>query len=70
MIVRKYIFFLNILFLLNYSIAQITPNGKLISSSSMPDLSVSDTSAINYIIKNYYDVDVIQSSQLSFLCME
>jgi len=43
--------------------AQITPNGKTVSSSVGYDLSAEEISAINYIVENYYDVEVIQSSQ-------
>ncbi len=53
----------NLLLVSNYLFAQITPNGKSVSSSSYGDINSSTISAINYIVDNYYDVDIIQSSQ-------
>lgn len=53
----------NLLLVSNYLFAQITPNGKAVNSSNGSDLNSTQISAINYIISNYYNVEVIQSSQ-------
>jgi parallel beta-helix repeat protein len=60
---KHFYLLLNLLLLSNYLFAQITPNGKSVSSSTGSDLDATTISAINYIVDNYYDVDVIQSSQ-------
>ncbi|MCK4559259.1 MAG: right-handed parallel beta-helix repeat-containing protein [Calditrichia bacterium] len=61
-------YFLLIFFLLlnpTFSSAvTITPNGKQVTIDSYgSDLSSTAIAAINYIVDNYYDVEVIQSSQ-------
>lgn len=61
----KYSYLILILLLFSsYIFAQITPNGKSVSSSDgYGDLGSEAISAINYMVDNYYDVDIIQSSQ-------
>ena len=61
----KYILFFFFLLNATYSsAATITPNGKTVAGADgQSELSPTAILAINYIIENYYDVEVLQSSQ-------
>ena len=50
---KLYYLLLNLLLLSSYLFAQITPNGKSVSSSDGYDLGSEAISAINYMVANY-----------------